>query len=112
MVSVSTPPEGYVVRRLLSSGRMGPIYLADAPAHGGPVALRFVTAAGLYTIAEYVDGETLRELLLRRAGIADADRLRWLDELCVAVAAAHALGEVHGHLDPTTVIIDRSGTLR
>ncbi len=69
-------------------------------------------AAQPYIVMEYIQGETLAEVIRRRAPFPIAERLRWLEELCTAVAYAHRGGIIHRDIKPTNLMVDRSGRLK
>ena len=65
----------------------------------------------LALVMEYVDGCDLEQLL----SVAELDTstvLQLGQDLCTALAAAHAQGIVHGDLKPGNVIIQRDGALK
>ena len=65
-----------------------------------------------YIVMEYVQGETLAEMIRRKAAVSLVDKLRWLEELCAGVAYAHQVGVIHRDLKPTNLMVDRSGRLK
>jgi serine/threonine protein kinase len=65
-----------------------------------------------YIVMEYVQGETLAEMIRRRAPVSALDKLRWIEELCAGVAYAHQIGVIHRDIKPTNLMIDRSGRLK
>ena len=64
--------------------------------HGGP-----------YLVSEFIDGETL--------GRVDSSnpetKLRWLHQVCEAVAACHRAGVVHGDLTPNNILVSKEGRI-
>ena len=56
-----------------------------------------------YTVFEYVEGETLREVLRRRGVLPHAEAAQVVVELADALDAAHAHGLVHRDLKPENV---------
>lgn len=65
----------------------------------------------LALVLEYVEGNDLEQLL----GVAELDVstvLQLGQDLCTALAAAHAQGIVHGDLKPANVLIQHDGTLK
>jgi tetratricopeptide (TPR) repeat protein len=65
-----------------------------------------------YIVMEYVPGETIAEVIRRRAPIALAEKLRWMEELCSGAAYAHQIGVIHRDIKPTNLMVDRSGRLK
>jgi tetratricopeptide (TPR) repeat protein len=65
-----------------------------------------------YIVMEYVQGETLAEMIRRKAPVSVTDKLRWMEELCAGAAYAHQLGVIHRDIKPTNLMIDRSGRLK
>jgi eukaryotic-like serine/threonine-protein kinase len=61
---------------------------------------------------EYVEGETLAELLARRGRLPPAEVARLGVQVCAALAAAHAAGLVHRDVKPQNLILGRDGALR
>ena len=65
-----------------------------------------------YIVMEYIQGETLTEIIRRKAPVSPAEKLRWIEELCTGVAYAHRIGVIHRDIKPTNLMIDRSGRLK
>jgi eukaryotic-like serine/threonine-protein kinase len=65
-----------------------------------------------YLAMEYVQGETLAEIIKRKASVSLADKLRWLEALCAGASYAHRLGVVHRDIKPPNLIIDRTSRLK
>jgi tetratricopeptide (TPR) repeat protein len=65
-----------------------------------------------YIVMEYVQGETLAEIIRRKAPVTTADKLRWIEDLSAGVAYAHQVGVIHRDIKPTNLMIDRSGRLK
>lgn len=69
--------------------------------------------AGLpYIAMEYVDGETLAEIVRRKAPIPITQRLQWVEELCSGLAYAHRQGIVHRDVKPANLMLDNEGALK
>ena len=64
--------------------------------HGGP-----------YLVCEYVDGQSLANVERNSA----STRVRWLVQICDAIAAAHQAGVVHGDLTPNNILLSRNGRI-
>ncbi len=65
-----------------------------------------------YIVMEYVQGETLGEIIRRKPSIALSEKLRWIEELCSGVAYAHQFGVIHRDIKPPNLMIDRAGRLK
>lgn len=61
---------------------------------------------------EYVDGDSLRELLRRLGGLGPRTVIRIADEICSALQEAHSQGIVHRDLKPENVMLDREGHVK
>jgi RHS repeat-associated protein len=61
---------------------------------------------------EYVDGDTLRELLRRLGGLGWRTVIRIAEEICSALEEAHLHGIVHRDLKPENVMLDREGHVK
>jgi serine/threonine protein kinase len=72
-----------------------------------------LTATGaqeVYIVMELVEGKTLRSALLTPTSIEQ--RLRWLRQVALGVAAAHVQGIVHRDIKPENVLIGSDGRAR
>jgi len=65
-----------------------------------------------YIVMEYVPGDTMANLIRRKAPITIADKLRWMEELCAGAGYAHQMSLVHRDIKPANLMIDRSGRVR
>jgi serine/threonine-protein kinase len=65
-----------------------------------------------YIVMEYIVGETLAETIRRQSPASMVEKLRWMDDLCAAVAYAHETGMIHRDIKPTNLMLDRSGRLK
>lgn len=65
-----------------------------------------------YIVMEYVRGETLAEVIQRRAPIPMAQRVRWMAELCAGLGQAHEARVIHRDIKPANLIVDQQGRLK
>ena len=65
-----------------------------------------------YIVMEYVEGKTVADIIRDKTAVGLSDKLRWLDELCGAVAYAHHVGIIHRDIKPANLMIDRLGRLK
>ena len=61
---------------------------------------------------EFVDGETLGELIRRRAELTVSRKLQLMGELCAGLGYAHRSGIVHRDIKPANLMITAEGTLK
>lgn len=65
-----------------------------------------------YLVMEYVEGQSLAELL-RREGVLEPGRVVEVGrQVCQALAAAHATGLVHRDITPGNVLVDPAGLVK
>jgi serine/threonine protein kinase len=65
-----------------------------------------------YLVMEYVEGQSLAELL-RRVGMLEPGRVADVGrQVCQALAAAHAAGLVHRDITPGNVLVDPAGLVK
>jgi beta-lactam-binding protein with PASTA domain len=65
-----------------------------------------------YIVMEYVDGPTLRDLIVGEAPMAPARALEVLEPVLAALAAAHDAGLVHRDIKPENVLISDRGQIK
>ncbi len=65
-----------------------------------------------FIVMEYVQGETLTDIIRRKTPIALTEKLRWIEELCAGAAYAHRNGVLHRDIKPTNLMINRVGQLK
>ena len=58
-----------------------------------------------YAVFPYVEGESLRDLLLRQPRVALADALLWTREIAEALEYAHQRGIVHRDIKPENILL-------
>ncbi|HTI36396.1 MAG TPA: protein kinase [Vicinamibacterales bacterium] len=61
---------------------------------------------------EYLDGETMAEMIRRKAPVVLQRRLQLLLELCAGLGYAHRLGIIHRDIKPANLMITGNGTLK
>lgn len=65
-----------------------------------------------YLVFEYVDGETLGQLLGRRGTLRAQEAAGYLMDVLDALAVAHEAGVVHRDIKPSNILVDRNGRAR
>jgi len=65
-----------------------------------------------FIVMEYVRGETLAELIKRRAALSVSQKLKLMEELCAGLAQAHEAGIIHRDIKPANLMVDQQGHLK
>src|SRR5262245_31429763 len=65
-----------------------------------------------FIVMEYVRGETLAELIRRRATLSISQKLKLMAELCAGLAQAHEVGIIHRDVKPANLMVDQQGRLK
>src|SRR5215470_9628934 len=65
-----------------------------------------------FIVMEYVRGETLAELIRRRASLSVSQKLMLMEELCAGLAQAHEAGIVHRDIKPANLMVDQQNHLK
>ena len=65
-----------------------------------------------YIVMEYVDGETVREVLEREGPLPPRRAMQIVADICAALDFSHRHGIVHRDVRPATVMLDRSGAVK
>jgi len=61
---------------------------------------------------EYVPGETLAQIVRRRAPLPIGRKLDLLDDLCLGLACAHRAGLIHRDVKPSNLVVSPEGPLK
>lgn len=69
-------------------------------------------AGQAYLVFEYVDGQTLTDLIRERGASPPAQAVPLMIDVLDALAAAHEAGIIHRDLKPSNIIVDRAGRAR
>ena len=65
-----------------------------------------------YIVMEYIQGDTIAEIIRRRTPVPIPEKIRWLEEVCAGAASAHKMDVVHRDIKPSNLMIDRAGRLK
>jgi tRNA A-37 threonylcarbamoyl transferase component Bud32 len=66
----------------------------------------------LYLVMEYVEGETLHELVKRDGQRSVAEAIEYVAQAASGLRAIHAAGIIHRDIKPSNLLRDRQGTLK
>jgi hypothetical protein len=86
-------------REAIASSRIGQQNIVDITDFGRTEDGRF------YFVMEYLDGETLAELVRREGPVSPRKVLHLTAQMCAALGAAHRVGVVHRDLKPDNVMV-------
>src|SRR3978361_1673056 len=73
---------------------------------------RTATGATPYIVMEYVEGETLRDVLRREGRLSPDPAISLTPDICAALAFSHRNGIVHRDVKPGNVMITPQGTVK
>jgi eukaryotic-like serine/threonine-protein kinase len=65
-----------------------------------------------YIVMEYVEGETVAELLARRGRLPPAEAVQLVLQVCAGLEHAHRAGLVHRDIKPQNLLVSRDGTVK
>lgn len=65
-----------------------------------------------FIVMEYVDGETLRDVLRTNGPIAPRQAMTWMADVAAAMDFSHRAGIVHRDMKPANVMIDHHGAVK
>ncbi|MFZ2511046.1 MAG: Stk1 family PASTA domain-containing Ser/Thr kinase [Gordonia sp. (in: high G+C Gram-positive bacteria)] len=65
-----------------------------------------------FIVMEYVDGETLRDILRANGPIAPRQAMAWMADVAAAMDFSHKAGIVHRDMKPANVMIDHTGAVK
>ncbi|WP_168698970.1 Stk1 family PASTA domain-containing Ser/Thr kinase [Gordonia paraffinivorans] len=65
-----------------------------------------------FIVMEFVDGETLRDILRSNGPIAPRQAMTWMADVAAAMDFSHRNGIVHRDMKPANVMIDKSGAVK
>lgn len=65
-----------------------------------------------FIVMEYVDGETLRDVLRRNGPVPPRQAMTWMADVAAAMDFSHRAGIVHRDMKPANVMIDHQGAVK
>jgi serine/threonine-protein kinase len=65
-----------------------------------------------YMAMEFVDGESLAEIIRARRTLPLSDKISYLEQICAGLHFAHRAGIVHRDIKPANIMVDREGVVR
>src|SRR5262245_44254180 len=65
-----------------------------------------------YMVMEFVDGESLADIIRDGRDVPVLKKLSYLEQLCSGLHFAHRAGIIHRDVKPANVMVDREGTVR
>ena len=65
-----------------------------------------------YIVMEYVTGQTLKQVIRKRAPLMNEEAVDIMKQLCSAIAEAHSRGIIHRDIKPQNVIVRADGSVK
>jgi serine/threonine protein kinase len=65
-----------------------------------------------YMVMEFVDGESLADIVKSRPALPVAAKLSYLEQMCAGLHFAHRAGIIHRDVKPANVMVDKDGVVR
>ena len=65
-----------------------------------------------YIAMEYIEGESLSDIIKQRRNIPLSEKISLLEQVCAGLGFAHKAGIVHRDVKPANIMIDREGVVR
>ncbi len=65
-----------------------------------------------YMAMEYVEGESLADIIRSRRTLPLSDKLSYIEQICAGLHFAHRAGIVHRDVKPANIMVDREGVIR
>jgi serine/threonine-protein kinase len=65
-----------------------------------------------YMAMEFIDGDSLADIIKQRRNVALSDKISYLEQICSGLHFAHKAGIVHRDIKPANVMVDREGVVR
>ncbi|WP_431818027.1 Stk1 family PASTA domain-containing Ser/Thr kinase [Gordonia jacobaea] len=65
-----------------------------------------------FIVMEYVDGETLRDVLRANGPVSPRQAMTWMADVAAAMDFSHRNGIVHRDMKPANVMIDKAGAVK
>jgi len=65
-----------------------------------------------YMVMEFVDGESLGEIIRSRRNVSIGNKLSYLEQVCSGLHFAHRAGIIHRDIKPANVMVDKEGMVR
>ncbi len=65
-----------------------------------------------YMVMEFIDGESLAEMIRSRRDVSILHKLSYLEQICSGLHFAHRAGIIHRDIKPANVMVDKEGMVR
>jgi serine/threonine protein kinase len=65
-----------------------------------------------FIVMQYIRGETLAEMIKRRAPLKLEEKLRLMEQMCAGLDAAHKAGVIHRDIKPANLMVDHHQVLK